>query len=344
MPDSIDTTTIAADYALRPSELAETLRLMIEAKEPCMVWGPPGTAKSDIAGQVAAGAGRDYRDVRALLLDPIDLRGIPWIDENKRTRWASPDFLPPETDTGLSLINLEELPSAVPMVQAALYQLVLDRKIGEYTLPDGASVIACGNRVNDRGLSHRMLAPLASRFIHIDIRVDPADWHAWAIQNGIAPEVAFFIQWRPELLHKFPPQHNENAFACPRTWHKVSNVVNQRADLSPSVERAIFRGAVGQGPATEFAAFLKTWRELPHPQDIIDDPENARVPYNISTLMVLCGSLYQLANPGNFDAIVAYALRLPREIGEFLVWACRTNDPSLERTPGYIRWAAARTN
>ena len=112
--------TISADYTLRPSELAAPLALLVEARQPAMVWGPPGSAKSMIAQQVAADGGREYVDVRALLLDPVDLRGIPWRDAADRTRWAPPVFLPPTGDTGLWLINLEELPSCVPMVQAAL--------------------------------------------------------------------------------------------------------------------------------------------------------------------------------------------------------------------------------
>ena len=98
-------------------------------------------------------------------------------------------FLPPTDDTGLWLINLEELPSCVPMVQAALYQLALERKVGEYELPEGASLIACGNREGDRGVVHRMPTPLASRFVHLEIRVDAEDWLAWGAANGIAPEV-----------------------------------------------------------------------------------------------------------------------------------------------------------
>ena len=141
----------SADYTLRPSELAPVLALLVEARQPTIVWGPPGAAKSHIAQQVAAATNRRYVDVRALLLDPVDLRGIPWRDTADRTRWAPPAFLPPSDDPGRWLINLEELPSAVPMVQAALYQLVLDRKVGEYELPEGASLIACGNRETDRG-------------------------------------------------------------------------------------------------------------------------------------------------------------------------------------------------
>ena len=247
-----DPDTVSADYTLRPSELADTLAILVEARQPAIVYGPPGCAKSQIAQQVAADTKRDYVDVRALLLDPVDLRGIPWRDGADRTRWAPPAFLPPSDDPGRWLINLEELPSAVPMVQAALYQLVLDRKCGEYQLPEGASLIACGNRESDRGDVHRMPTPLASRFVQV-------------------------------------------------------------------------------------------WRELPHPKAVIDDPENAEIPGNASALIALCGSLYRLADDINLGAIVTYATRLRREVGEFLVGSCIRRDPDLQHSEAFVRWAAART-
>ena len=335
--------TVSADYTLRPSELAETLALLVEARQPTILWGAPGCAKSALAQQVADEASRQYLDVRALLLDPVDLRGIPWRDDAGRTRWAPPAFLPPAGDPGRWLVNLEELPSAVPMVQAALYQLVLDRKVGEYELPEGASLIACGNRETDRGVVHRMPTPLASRFVHLEIRVDAEDWLAWGAANGIAPEVLFYIQMRPDLLHSFDPQSKEKAFCCPRTWEMVSNIVNQRSNLDPTVERALFRGTVGEAAAVEFSAFLKVWRELPHPKAVLDDPENAIVPDNASALIALCGSLYRMADDITLEAIVTYAQRLRREVGEFLVGSCIRRDPDLQRSPAFIRWAAART-
>ena len=338
-----DPDTISADYTLRPSELAATLKVLVEARQPVMVWGGPGCGKSEVAQQVAAEGGRTYYDVRALLLDPVDLRGIPWRDDDNRTRWAPPDFLPPTASTALYLVNLEELPSGVPMVQAALFQLVRDRKCGEYELPEGASLMACGNRESDRGVTHRMPTPLASRFVHLEIKVDVPDWCAWAAGHGIAPEVLFYIQMRPEMLHQFDPQSREAAFACPRTWEFVSNVVNQRGSLDPAAERALFRGSVGEAAAVEFSAFLKVWRELPHPKAVIDDPENALVPENASALIALCGSLYRLADDVNLGSIVSYALRLRREVGEFLVGSCIRRNQDLQHTDAFIRWAAART-
>ena len=335
--------TISADYTLRPSELAEVLALLVEARQPTMVWGPPGAAKSMIARQVAAAANRQYVDVRALLLDPVDLRGIPWRDSADRTRWAPPVFLPPSDDPGLWLINLEELASCVPMVQAALYQLSLERKCGEYELPEGASIIACSNRENDRGIVHRMPTPLANRFVHLEIRVDARDWCSWGAANGIAPEVLFFIELEPDLLHAFEPQSKEHAFPSPRSWEFASNIVKHRNRLDAEIERALFRGTVGEAAAVQFTAFLKVWRELPHPRAVLDDPGNADIPENASTLMALCGSLYRMASDVNLDAIVTYATRLRREVGESLVGACVRREPALQRSPAFIRWAAAKT-
>jgi len=334
---------ISADYTLRPSDLAEVLALLVEARQPTIVFGPPGAAKSQIAQQVAADTNRQYVDVRALLLDPVDLRGIPWRDTDDRTRWAPPAFLPPSDDTGRWLINLEELPSAVPLVQAALYQLVLDRKVGEYELPEGASLIACGNRETDRGVVHRMPTPLASRFVHLDIRVDAEDWLSWGAANCIAAEVLYFIAYRPDLLHQFDPQSRERAYACPRTWEFTSNILKHRNGLDPATERVLFRGTVGEAAAVEFSAFLKVWRELPHPRAVLADPGNAAIPENASALMALCGSLYRLASDVTMDAIVTFAQRLRREVGESLVGACVRRDPGLQRSPAFIRWAAART-
>ena len=297
--------TISADYTLRPSELAEVLALLVEARQPTMVWGPPGAAKSMIARQVADTGNRQYVDVRALLLDPVDLRGIPWRDSADRTRWAPPVFLPPSDDPGLWLINLEELPSAVPMVQAALYQLFLERKCGEYELPEGASLIACGNRDADRAVVHRMPTPLSNRLVHLEIRVDARDWCNWGAANGIAPEVLFFIELEPELLHAFEPQSKEHAFPSPRSWEFASNIVKHRNGLDPEVERALFRGTVGEAAAVQFTAFLKVWRELPHPRAVINDPVNADIPQNASTLMALCGSLYRITPVPDADHFIA---------------------------------------
>ena len=119
--------------------------------------------------------------------------------------------------------------------------------------------------------------------------------------------------------------------------------MHQRTALDPNLERSLFRGTVGEAAAVEFSAFLKVWRELPHPRAVIDDPENAAVPDNASALIALCGSLYRMADDVNLGSIVTFAMRLRREVGEFLVGSCVRREPALQHTDAFIRWAAART-
>ena len=340
--------TFTADYALSPDELRAALVPLVEMQQPTMVWGPPGVGKSTIARAVAEQTGRQYLDIYALTKDPVDLTGIPWKDKSNRTRWATPEFFPPSNSGDKFLINIEELPGALPMVQNALYQLLLDRRHGEYELPPNAAVIACGNREMDRAGTHRMSTPLASRMVHLDIQCDAPDWLRWAASNGIEPEVLFFIQFRPELLHAFDPQSKEHTFPCPRTWEFVSKQL--RSGLmqsgSPSVsddkvQRAMFRGAVGEAAAVEFTGFLKVWREMPHPRAIFNDPAGSEIPENPSALLALCGALYRLVDDTRMDSLTTYAQRLRPEIGAFLVDSCVRRDPKLMHTAAYIRWEAA---
>ena len=337
-----ETTTAleAADYKLTPAQLLVVLPILVAARQPTMIWGPPGIGKSAVAGATALLLGYEYIDVRALLLDPVDLRGIPWRDENDRTRWAPPSFLPPTDSGDHYLINLEELPAAAPMVQAALYQLVLDRKCGEYALPEGAALIACGNREGDRAVVQRMPTALASRFVHIEVCVDAAEWSAWAAQQGLAAEVIFFLQYRPELLHQFDPQSQDAAFPCPRTWAFVSRLLQGAQTLAFDVQRSLIRGTVGTAAAVEFCAFLRIWQDLPHPRAVLSDPDHAEIPTNASALLALCGSLYRLVDDTSIDSLVTYAQRLRPEVGEFLINACIRRQPALQQTRAFIQWAA----
>ena len=217
----------AATYHLTPSGTYNVLRKMIRAKQPCMLWSPPGVAKSSLAQQLAEELGYEYVDFRALLFDPVDLRGLPWRETvmvegesgeeeaEHSTRWATPKFLPPMSSTKKYLINIEELPAAPQSTQTALFQLILDRGIGEYKLPEGAAMMACGNGEGDGAGAKAMLSALRSRFIHIDVVPDLDDWIQWAASHDIAPEVIFFLRFRSEYLHLFDPKSKEHAYACP---------------------------------------------------------------------------------------------------------------------------------
>src|SRR5829696_5151135 len=186
---------------MRPSEVTKALAALVPTRRPVYLWGPAGVGKSSLVRQAAEQLGLGLVDVRATLLDPVDLRGLPRLDGDTAV-WLPPAFLP---RSGEGVLFLDELAQAAPLVQAACLQLTLDRRVGEYELPDGWSVIAASNRAEDRAGTHRLISPLLNRFVHLDLDVSADDWQTWAVAHGVSPEVRAFLGYRPALLFQFDP-------------------------------------------------------------------------------------------------------------------------------------------
>ncbi len=320
---------------MKPSKVVEALEIAIKADRPAFLWGPPGVGKSDVVAQVADKMGYTLVDVRAALLDPVDLRGLPVIEDGK-VRWCPPDFLPKGKK---KLLFLDELNAAPPLVQAACYQLVLDRKLGEYSLPKDCVIIAAGNRETDRAVTSRMSSALANRFApHINFEVDVEDWVAWALNHDILVELIAFIRFRGELLHNFDPSRNEKAFPTPRSWEFASDII--KASGSSDLDFELLSGVVGEGGAVEFIGFLNIFKSLPDIDMVLLAPDKADVPTDPATLYAVCGALTGKATEQNFGRVVKYANRLPEEFSVLLVNDCVRKDEDLTRTKAFIEWVS----
>ena len=199
-----------------------------------MLWGPPGVGKSQIVAQIAARHAVPVIDIRLSQMEPTDLRGIPFrVDE--RVEWAIPvDAAGRRRHGPAGVLFLDEITSAPPSVSAAAYQLILDRRLGDYQVPAGWAIFAAGNRQGDRGVTYSMPAPLANRFSHFEVETHLDDWVGWAYANGIDERVIAFLRFRPELLFDFDPAHNPVAFPSPRSWefaHRALQKFDDRPDL-----------------------------------------------------------------------------------------------------------------
>ena len=239
-----------------------------------MLWGAPGVGKSDaikqIAKELAATTKREphVTDVRLLLYNPVDLRGIPTADENKEfAKWLKPHIF--QMDAAENVINflvLDEITAAPQSVQAAAYQIVLDRQIGEHKLPDNCIIIAAGNRITDKSVAYSMPKALCNRLTHINIEPDAEAWKKWALNKGIDARVVGFLNFKPSTLFSFDPSSQDQAYPTPRSWEMVDNYLKINDNMT--VMRPLIEGTIGVGATAEFVAFCNTYGELPDIKDI----------------------------------------------------------------------------
>ncbi len=259
---------ISANRTVGPNEAKAALRKCIKKQRPVFIWGPPGIGKSDIVKQIGNEQGREVIDVRLSLWEPTDIKGIPYYNSNSSTMtWAPPAELPTDPES-TAILFLDELNSAAPATQAAAFQLVLNRRVGTYQLPKGVSIVAAGNREGDKGVTYRMPAPLANRFLHIELRCDFEDWHQWAVTNRVHEQVVGYLGFAKQDLYDFDPKSSSKAFATPRSWMFVSELLEED-DVPDNTLTDLIAGAVGEGLAIKFMAHRKVAKQMPKPEDIL---------------------------------------------------------------------------
>ena len=267
-------------------------------KRPMFLWGPPGIGKSEVVAQITQDLGGFMIDLRLGQMDPTDIRGIPFYNrELGKMDWAPPIDLP---DTELAsqypivVLFMDEMNSAAPAVQAAAYQLVLNRRIGKYRLPDNVVMVAAGNRESDKGVTYRMPTPLANRFVHVEMRADFATWQEWAVTHGIHKDVVGYLSFAKQDLYDFDAKSSSRAFATPRSWCFVSELLEDE-DLDDTTATDLIAGTIGEGLAVKFQAHRRISGKLPKPEDILSGKEKELQVKEVSAMYSLVISLcYEL--------------------------------------------------
>jgi hypothetical protein len=285
---------ITANRTVSPNEAKRSIRKCVKIKRPVFMWGAPGIGKSDIVKQIGLEQDREVIDVRLSLWEPTDIKGIPYYNSNEGTMtWAPPAELPTDPES-TAILFLDELNSAAPATQAAAYQLVLNRRVGTYKLPDGVSIVAAGNRETDKGVTYRMPAPLANRFVHLELRTDFDDWLQWATLNKVHEQVVGYVSFAKQDLYDFDPRSSSRSFATPRSWSFVSDLLGDE-DLDEGTLTDLVAGAVGEGLAVKFIAHRKVAKQMPKPEDILSGKVQKCAIKEISAMYSLTISLcYEL--------------------------------------------------
>ena len=243
-------------------EFQETVEFNIEhnIKHSILGLGAPGVGKSQIIRQIGKKYGYKVIDIRLAQMSEVEIGGLIYPNESRtRTVWLAPDILPNEERDGKhTILLLDELTSCTKRVQVAAYQLILDRRIGQYTLPEGTFVVALGNREDDDGVYIHLAGPLADRF---EIHYIESDFESWkndfALKHGIHPYVIDYLSFKPSDLHNQDPESGNMVFATPRSWERVSDILNIDSDVFKPVIRNKIIGNIGVAAGTQFVEYCK---------------------------------------------------------------------------------------
>jgi len=266
MPTVSDSRTVTAIGAKK------AIKKCFDKKRPIFLWGPPGIGKSEVVAGITQDLSGLMIDLRLGQMDPTDIRGIPFFNkELGKMDWAPPIDLPDEETASqypIVVLFLDEMNSAAPGVQSAAYQLILNRRVGKYKLPDNVVMVAAGNRESDKGVTYRMPTPLANRFIHAEMRVDFQSWLEWATNNRIHKDVVGYLSFAKQDLYDFDARSSSRAFATPRSWTFVSELLEED-DTEDVTLTDLIAGSVGEGLAVKFMAHRKIAGKLPKPEEVL---------------------------------------------------------------------------
>lgn len=344
-------------------ELSEAYCALINAGEQMkmmpsvMLWGAPGVGKSQgvrqIAKEIEARTGKRtaVTDVRLLLFNPIDLRGIPTSNADKTLAvWLKPQiFQMDESEDIINILFLDEISAAPQSVQAAAYQITLDRVVGEHRLPDNCIVIAAGNRTTDKSVAYKMPKALANRLLHIDVEVSFYSWKEWAIRSGVHPLIVGYLDYKQDALMRFDASSEDLAFATPRSWEMVSNILNR---VNGDIDKvySLIGGLVGIGQAAELRTWAKVYKDLPRIGDIFDG-KTSEVPKRPDILYALTAAMtsYASSHRDEMDKIrnsISYANLLPPDFSVVLMKDYMSIEKDyvkkLMSIPEFARWMSTK--
>lgn len=330
---------LMAHTTVPPSKARALVERCLAASLVADVRSSPGIGKSDIMKSIA----REYRlkliDIRLGQCDVTDLNGLPRFTGDGRAEYAPFSSFPLEGDElplhpdGKPyegwLIFFDEMSSAGKQMQAAAYKVVLDRMVGHRPLHQKVLLACAGNLETDRAVVHGMSTALQSRLIHIEMHCDHREWMAWANQNKIDSRIIGFLEFKPELLHKFQPDHQDKTFACPRTWEFAHRLVMGTKITNDDVP--LLAGTVSTDVALQFVQFAQIYADLPKISDILKNPKTAPVPDEPSTKFAMATVIADHFTDKTADDLSIYIARYSVEFRVVMLRMVHQRQPMLMR-------------
>lgn len=325
------------------SDLPRQLMNVFRSGHVPYVASSPGMGKSSMIKQIAKENKLKLIDIRLAQADITDLNGMPFMNQETGKAsffpfdmWPTEDMEIPEGYSGW-VILLDELSSCSQSVQAAAYKVILDRQVGMHTLHKNVLMVAAGNLTTDKAIVTRMSTALQSRMIHFEVAIDQKGWVDWANANGMDHRIISFINFKPDALHKFDPNHNDVTHANPRTWEFMSDIIKPMEVLN-IIDMPTFAGTISEGMAREFFGYTEIFETLPEIKDIVAHPDTAKMGLEQSAHYAVTGLISYHMEAANAKPLLQYLERMPIEFQVIALRGAVKKTPKITRTPDVMRW------
>ena len=310
-----------------------------------------GLGKSSLAKQIAEEYNLCFIDIRLSQCDPADLNGFPFMDPvTGRAGYKPMDIWPlegdelpinPKTKQPYAgwFILLDEINSSPKAVEVASYKILLDRMVGMHKLHKRVWMMGAGNLKTSKAVVNQTGTAQQSRMIWFEIIADLNCWLEWADHNDIDHRVKAYLQFKPDMLHKFDPNHQDRTFPCPRTWHFQSNVMKQWGEgRIPERKLPTIGGTIGAGPAREFFSHCAIYEDIPTLDQILQDPDNCRFGNEPSMHYALAGLVSHHLNHTNAVPLFKFLERLAADFQVSAVRAVLARDRTIKKLDAYKDW------
>jgi len=326
------------------SKARQLVIALMQSNVPVNLISSPGLGKSDLIRSIADEFKLKLIDLRLSTCDVTDLTGLPNINEQGRSVWSPNECFPVQGDKipdGYEgwLLFLDEITNAPRAVQAAAYKLVLDRQVGMFDLHEKVIIVSAGNKVDDNAaVTEEMSTALKSRMAHINLEINVDDWLDWAMRQNVHHSITSFIEFKRTSLYNFQPNVAADTFPCPRTWGMVAKIVDNVGINNPALQDLV-AATIGDGTAHEYMSFTKFFSNLPKFEDIVANPEKAKVPEQPGPLYAISGSIGSQIETKNASAVWKYVLRLPMEFQMCVFLNTVKRNPGLAANKDVLDWA-----
>ncbi len=318
----------------------------VEAGLVPLILGQPGTGKTAMIAEVAERFNLKLIGHNLTTSEPTDLTGFPNMDKVvngvSRSCFSPPDMFPLEGDDipeGYDgwLLNLDELTSAALEVQVASHKLIHEKKVGQHNLHPACAIVATGNEIDDGNLVNDMGTAMQSRLCTLHVRVDEEEFMNYARKSGMDFRLRGFLTWKPDMIHHFDPNHDDDTFACPRTNEAISDLLKLWPEVSPS-KLPLMVGTTGPAHANALYGYCKIYGRLPSIIDLASDPLSVTIPDNPDVRFALATLIGEAIDTTNAEDMMTLVEKLPLEFQVLALTSAAHSNPTIQTDKFVINW------